>query len=262
MTVLMVQLFLLFQNQSKDRGMPFKRILLYVWISLLLIVAIFVLLRDDVPNSEWITERDLAGKARLIEYKDAKVELSDAKQGIQEIQLMGKVYIEVPNQKELTYMIRTSEALIEVSSGIAVIDASIERTTEIIVAEGQVSLTPLKTSEGRRKRKVPVTSGEKAILSPYAKGIIKQNNRDVNFKAWADFKLSFQNEKIEQVILTLQEVYGVEIMLSSPNLSKCRFTGDFNQVQLEEIIEELSDSFGLTATQREDDGWELVGEGC
>ncbi len=242
--------------------MPFKRILLYVWISLLLIVAVFLLLRDGQPSSKWSNEIEIPGKGRLITYKDAAVDILNQSEGVQEIVITGKVYIEAPSQNELTYVLKSEQAVIEVTSGVAVIDASIERTTELIVAAGQASLTPVLTTEGRRSRSVQISEGEKGIISPYAKGIVKQNNRDNNFKAWADFKLDFQNENLENIVLLLQDVYGIKIGLAVPNLSRCRFTGTFDQAQLDDLIKELSANLNLQATENEDGSWILIGDGC
>lgn len=258
----MVQLFLIPHFCGKYRAMPFKRILLYVWISLLLIIAVFLLIRNPKPSSGNTTQVDLPGKASAILYKEAKILSNVVEDDKVLLTVEGKLFIQVPPQEKYTYEIRTHEALISIVTGAGVIDASNEYTTELIVSEGQVSLSTVPDASKRRIRSIEIVSGEKGVISPNAKGVIKQNNRDKHFMAWVDFKLFFENKKIEDIISLLQDVYGVQIAMNVSNASRCRYTGTFDQMKLDEILEVIMNDIQLTAARNEKGQWEISGDGC
>lgn len=258
----MVQLFLILHFCGKYRTMPFKRILLYVWISLLLIIAVFLLLRNPKPTSSNTSQLDLPGKASVMLYKDAKI-LSNVEEDDKVLlTVTGKLYIQVPAQEKYTYEVRTTEALISIVTGAGVIDASKDYSTELMVSEGQVSLSTVPDDSRRRIRSIEIVSGEKGVISPNAKGVIKQNNRDKNFMSWVDFKMVFENKKIEEIVSLLEDVYGAPIQLNIANSIRCRYSGTFDQMELDEILEFLAKEMQLTAAQDEDGLWIVSGEGC
>lgn len=241
--------------------MPIKRLLLYVWISLLFLIAVFVLLRGNGPSSLYTSEIELPAGGKAVLYKDANIEQGMVSDSTSELFVEGKAYVFLPEKAQATYTIITDEGRLVMNAGAVVIDATEDRTSSYIVAEGEASLN-LATDTGKRRRDVKMIPGDKCIISPYAKGIIKQNNRDNNYLSWVDFKITYENEKLENVILHLQEVYGREIKLSMPNHFRCKYTGSFDEEPLDQVIDVLAEHFTLEALEQEDGSWELKGEGC
>ena len=67
--------------------------------------------------------------------------------------------------------------------------------------------------------------------------------------------------RLEDVLLVLSRVYGVDIQLSSPNLNNCLVTGDLSRQDLLKSIEMICLSIGATF-ERRDTNILIAGQGC
>jgi ferric-dicitrate binding protein FerR (iron transport regulator) len=242
--------------------MPTKRILLYIWISLLLIVAIFFLIRDSQPSSRLTETMKLSGDARIILYDGAEVTSNETGADQIILSVAGKCFVEVAATSSSQLVIYTDEALIKISAGAAVIDASKEHTTTVIVAEGAVSLTSNPEKSQNRIRLVELAPGEKGILSPNARGVVKQNNRDKNFMSWVDFAFTFDNTRLVDALSQIEVSYGVVVTVNVPNHRRCKLTGVYEGLSIEELLTTLAEEFGLELMENDEGQWELNGEGC
>ena len=103
--------------------------------------------------------------------------------------------------------------------------------------------------------------GEKAELNVEQKQIRKSANTDPNYMAWKTHILTFDNENLEQVIATLQNVYQTPILLSDNQLAGCRVTASFNNQTLESVLEVLKQTLDLQISQK-GNVKEVAGKGC
>lgn len=242
--------------------MPFKRVLLYLWISLLFLVALFFVLRNQKPTSTVVEKVKLKKGVELLLYKGAQLKSSENTSELMVLKIEGKTFIKVPSNAGIQVNLFTNEAEVNITEGSAVIDASIEYKTQVYVATGQVSLNMNRESTDKRVRTVEILPGEIGIISPNARGVVKQNNRDANYLSWVDFNLTFENDRLTDIIELLQETYGVQVSLNVPNHSQCRYTGTFQAKSFESVIATITDSLVLTITELGENQWEINGEGC
>ena len=74
-------------------------------------------------------------------------------------------------------------------------------------------------------------------------------------------KIIFNNTKLSEVIHTLQGFYQVSIATSTPEILSCKFTGTFENSDIDEVMRVLSESFNLSLSQ-EEGKYVLKGNSC
>lgn len=72
---------------------------------------------------------------------------------------------------------------------------------------------------------------------------------------------SFEDQPLSTVVATLQQAYGVEILLGSPSIQHCLVNSPFEQASLEYILKVLSGMHTLT-WEKQGSVYVLTGEGC
>ncbi len=80
---------------------------------------------------------------------------------------------------------------------------------------------------------------ERAVFDK-KKSNIKVDKVDSNrIVAWQDGKLIFDNTPLKQVVLDLNRKYDVEFVIQSDSLLQYKYTGEFDNLELEEVLELL-----------------------
>lgn len=111
------------------------------------------------------------------------------------------------------------------------------------------------------REKVIVTPGNMASLSNADLSIVSHYNPDINFLSWKTGQLIFNNDPMDQLIISLQRHYGRTISLGNSGLSECRFTGNFTDTSLADCLDIITRSLGCNYS--EDNGViNIQGEGC
>ncbi len=106
------------------------------------------------------------------------------------------------------------------------------------------------------------------ILTPGFKGefdqrlyITKNKITDLNFVAWKDDRLVFDNTELSKVKKELEEYFGLKIEVVDPLLLNCRFTGTFDKPTADQVLEVIAVSTNLSY-KIVGDKIILTGSGC
>jgi ferric-dicitrate binding protein FerR (iron transport regulator) len=103
-----------------------------------------------------------------------------------------------------------------------------------------------------------LVKGESASLE---NGLIKKSEVfDLNASAWKTRKLVFESTNIVQVVVELEEFYGVEITYDT-NLSNCLITSTFENKTLDEVFEVLK-IIAHIENKLKDNVYQLSGPDC
>ncbi|RZK43427.1 MAG: FecR family protein [Pedobacter sp.] len=98
---------------------------------------------------------------------------------------------------------------------------------------------------------------KKVLLKPNQKLVYKNNITRVNFlnanillkeTEWTADTLSFNKEKLEDLVLKLQKKYDLRIEIHSAKLKDKRFSGTFINESIQQVLEALKLSYPLTYT--------------
>jgi ferric-dicitrate binding protein FerR (iron transport regulator) len=240
---------------EKEHYMKVKKILIASWVVIVVLVSVYTLYRMTLPGSALTENISVGNGVRAVLYNGAT--LIPTEDGSAEFIATGKLFVSF-GEEMIT--VQTNEAKVSGKNASFVIDASVPYTTSIIVASGVVDFVPIGKSV--RLSPVVVTTGQKAMVLPSSKGVVKQNNRDVNFMSWVDFNLSFERTKLEDVVALIAATYGENVSFSSPALADCRFTAKFENSSLRAVLKEIAKQQALEFEEVEEGRWLLKGDAC
>lgn len=80
--------------------------------------------------------------------------------------------------------------------------------------------------------------------------------------AWHTGFLRFRDQPLGEVLDLLEDQFGVAIHLTRKELAYCRYTGQFRQEKLPDILRTLSGTFGMTLKTSPEGSYYLTGGDC
>jgi len=119
-----------------------------------------------------------------------------------------------------------------------------EDEIRLTVVTGKVAFT---LSDDREQ--VIVTPGNMALLNNTNLTIMTQSNHDINFLSWKTGQLVFNNQPLGELIASLQRHYVTDIRLGNSNMSECRFTGNFTDTSLTDVLNIITRSLGSSYSE-------------
>lgn len=130
--------------------------------------------------------------------------------------------------------------------------------------EGRISVT-----EGRVKTEDRISgrSWEMTVNQQLEWASARQTEPELtavgeNDFAWHTGYLRFRDQPLGEVLDVLEDQFGVAIHLTRKELAYCRYTGQFRQEQLPEILRTLSGTFGMTLKTSPEGSYYLTGGDC
>ncbi len=154
------------------------------------------------------------------------------------VTLSGEGFFEVKRNPQKPFVVLTGNSRTQVlGTSFTVREDKQAGTTEVQVVTGKVAFTSAgKAGTGKR---VLLTPGFKAVAGK-TDSLVKSKIVDPNFRAWQTDRLEFENTRMEQVVASLEDYFGIHIKVQNRKLLDCRFTGTFEQPQLKDILEVLA----------------------
>jgi len=175
-----------------------------------------------------------------------------------EVELKGEAYFEVAHDKTKPFIVASGDARVEVLGTKFNVNAQkAAGTMEVVLTSGKVSVY----YKAKPEQNVLLIPGEKAVLLADKEQISKSANTDPNYMAWKTRVLEFDNETLEQIVITLQNVYQTPVKLADPALAGCRVTASFNDQSLESVLQVIKETLDLQVKQS-GKVIEVSGNGC
>ncbi len=158
-----------------------------------------------------------------------------------EIYLKGEAYFEVKPFKNLKFIVKTDEAIVEVLGTKFNIRAYPEdKKVTVIVSDGKVALYPVQSkimSTGGNIEKVILKKGQMAYV--YNGKVSSTKFADLDYElAWLEGEIKFT--PFLEVIKYLERRYNVKCTVSDSSMLKRKFTGSFKFEKLDEILTIIS----------------------
>ena len=173
------------------------------------------------------------------------------------VYLKGEAFFDVAPNKDWPFIIHAGNSKTTVIGTSFNLRAySGEDEIRLTVVTGKVAFTLSDDSE-----KVIVTPGNIASLNNKDLRIRTQVNSDINFLSWKTNELIFNNEPLNELVATLERHYGTRIGLENNAMSECRFTGNFTNTSLIDVLTIITRSVGGSFTQNEGT-YNIQGVGC
>jgi len=174
------------------------------------------------------------------------------------IKLMGEAYFDVQKMSDSPFIILAGNTKTQVLGTTFNVRANAdEQIVEVVVFSGKVSFDALNDDENE----ILLLPDEKGVFNKTAKTISKQENENLNVRAWQTERLEFDGTKLGEIIPMMEDFYNIQITTSNPTIHNCSFTGVFEKLTPAEAIESIA--FGLDLEQSIKNGsFQLIGEGC
>lgn len=161
------------------------------------------------------------------------------------VSLEGEAFFEVQPNKEKPFIVKTSVFNVEVlgtSFNVSVYDD--ENSVETALIEGKVKLT-LNESRSSSSHSVYLTPSQKYVYSRSdKKGDISLTDKEYEL-AWKDGILMFKAESLDEVFQKIERWYGVTIHYDKANIIHDQFTGKFEDITLQEMMNILRMHYNL-----------------
>lgn len=153
------------------------------------------------------------------------------------IQLDGEAYFEITSDPEKPFKVQTGRV---VTTALGTEFNAFSRNERIMIA-----LTEGKVNVSHRKEILELGQGEMAELKDKCKVTLRKGRFDVEkITAWKEGKIQFRSKPFGEILIILEEWYGVTIV--SYQLDKKRkITGIFNNENLKDILAGLSFALAL-----------------
>ena len=173
------------------------------------------------------------------------------------LRLEGEGFFEVKSVAEKPFVIHADEVQIQVlgtSFNVKAYDE--EMQAEVFVVTGKVSF-----STTDKNSSIVLTPGTNGIFNKKDRTMVSETEADQNIMAWKDKRLVFRKTPLWEVVKTLERYFKTDIRIKNEKLLICRFTSEFNDPTLQEVIETLSVALDLKV-EYQSNSYALDGEGC
>jgi len=172
------------------------------------------------------------------------------------VKLSGEAYFDVKHEEEKPFIIETEEVLIkDIGTAFNVKAYPESNSVEVIVESGEVQIYTLE-NEG-----INLKAGEKGSYNKTLKSFTKIEKVDTNGLAYKTKVFSFNNTDLQSAVEMLNQVYDSKIILANKALSNCHVTVNFNNDNLDLVVEILAETLNLKVTRNKDEII-LDGTGC
>lgn len=177
--------------------------------------------------------------------------------GERSLTLEGEGFFQVKPAREKPFIIHADEVEVQVSGTSFNVKAYRDQVqTEVFVVTGKVSFSA--TGDNNSIVLVP---GSKGLFNKKSRFMDSEIEEDLNIVAWRDKRLVFRKTPLAEVLTVLQKYFKTDIHIKNEGLMACRFTSEFNDPTLQEVIETLRVALDLEV-EFQSDTYSLDGQGC
>jgi transmembrane sensor len=151
-----------------------------------------------------------------------------------EVTLAGEGYFEVVHNSSLPFIVHTDHSATQVLGTSFNVNAKSSSATEVTLVTGKVKVSGSASNES-----ITLKPSQQAIITQ-GKNLIDTVSVDVSkFIEWKDNVLTFDDTPLNQVVVRLEEWYGVGITVKSKAIENCRITARYESESLENVMESL-----------------------
>lgn len=118
--------------------------------------------------------------------------------------------------------------------------------TEVMLAEGKVKLV------AKDRQPLIMKPGDQVSLSETEDHYKKQVVAPEKLESWRKHKLSFEDTPLWEVAQTIEEYYGVKVIIADPELGRRHFTGTLPNNDLEVILMALKTAYPVAIDKNKD----------
>jgi len=235
--------------------------------SILIVFSFFWLFKNYESGDDVIVVKSGDKKIEVILPDSSRVWLNKGSQltyakdfSISErnVRLEGEGFFDVRKDPKRPFIIQTENVKTKVlGTSFNLRNYPADASIDLAVATGRVSF---KAETGTEE--AIVTPGKGASFSKSDKHLSNFSISNNNVWAWRTGKLKFDNEPLKKVLADLERFYGIEVKVPNNNLATCRFSGNFQNPMLEEVLQVLQITLDLNYKKTAEHTYLIMGDGC
>ncbi|WP_316818467.1 FecR family protein [Pedobacter nyackensis] len=153
------------------------------------------------------------------------------------LEFSGEAYFSVAKDPSKPFIIHTANTKIQVLGTKFNLRAlTAEKTTSVVVVEGKVQF-----SENSDKQGLILTANKRGVFENVSSEAIMKAEDVYTSKyiAWKNNELLLDNVTLEEAVRILESWYNVNITISRPALLRERYTGNFSNPTLKQVLESI-----------------------
>jgi ferric-dicitrate binding protein FerR (iron transport regulator) len=153
------------------------------------------------------------------------------------IALQGEAFFDVAKNPDQPFIVESGKVKVKVLGTRFNVKAyGNEANTEVILEEGKIALTLPENN----KQEIPLKPGDRLVYEKTSNKASLSNENIQKYIAWHTGKLVFNDTPITEVAQMLSRWYGIEVIVTDPEIMNYRFTTTFENESLFQVIELLS----------------------
>ncbi len=173
------------------------------------------------------------------------------------VSMSGEMFFQVKKNKKAPFIIDAIQTKIKVlGTSFNVKIKKSTKETKVDLKTGKV-LFSSKVSDD----KIILVKGETAIFNK-TNHSFKKTKYDENSFAWKSSVLLFKEKSFLEVIKTIEKQYKVDIVFDNKQLANCAFSGRFENKNIDEVLQYLSDIYGFKVQKLSTSKYKLTGGLC
>ena len=154
---------------------------------------------------------------------------------IRMVHLSGEAYLEVVPETSRPFTVITANSTIRVlGTAFNVRAYADEPMTTVVVSEGSVRFSAVHGNS------VVLTSNESGTCTTENGIIHRQKTSAAMQTVWKDNRLVFNNQSLEEIALTLERWFNVQVTINSKTQKYNHFTGSYQNVTLTSLMKDMS----------------------
>lgn len=180
------------------------------------------------------------------------------------VRLKGEAFFEILPDPKVPFLVYSGDLVTEVlGTSFTIKPETKTKTIEVSVATGKVSVYSNEKDRNQRRRGVIITPNQKAVYDMESKTIREDLVDDPKMvePGIPESDFNFDEMPVKKVLATLRKSYGMEIVVSNPELNDCEFTGNLNGFDLFKQLSYICNTVGAEYEVRGTTIF-LTGNGC
>ncbi|MBC8986814.1 FecR family protein [Pedobacter sp. N36a] len=155
----------------------------------------------------------------------------------------GEAYFKIIHDKNRPFLIKTDE-LDVIDLGTSFNLSVGQQQIMVVVNSGKVAM------KHKSDKKIILSEQDKGTFDKSTKAMVQNKNDNINYKAWYDKTLYYQQTPLDEVSKDLEQVFGTKIIFEDDSLRERRLNGFFKDKSADEIMQIIGTSLSLKVIKR------------
>lgn len=171
------------------------------------------------------------------------------------VYLDGEAFFDVAHQEARPFVVYANNTQTQVLGTSFDIRAYAAQPVEVSVLSGKVAVS--EKTENKEGRRIVLTKGRKAIFTT-GQQTEETAIADLNFIAWKENALHFNNISLKNVITILESYYNVKIVLEDKTRANEDYNGHFtDSPSLEHVLDVITATYGNIRWVKDGSGYKI-----